>query len=292
MAVDLLSCMKGFAAVVECKGFSPAARQLRISTSALTKQIQALEQIVEKKLLERTTRYVSLTEAGSLYLAHVEKILAEVAAAQDSVHQLETEPHGHLSFGIPGVFDTPQFTQHLKLFLGHYPKINLDMRVENSPELVLNNALDFTISEANFTDTQLIKEYLFTLHRGVYATPGYLKKHGIPKTLEDLKQHNCLVYKKTSPDSLWMFGNNKKVAVKGNYTSNSGMNLLYALSIGVGLGWCSPLFIQEELNKKRVVEVKLEHPPFASKVYLYYRPVSANHTIKLMIEHVKQFAVG
>ena len=144
----------------------------------------------------------------------------------------------------------------------------------------------------NFTDTQLIKEYLFTLHRCIYATPAYLKKYGTPKTLEDLKRHNCLVYKKTSPDSLWIFGNNKKVAVKGNYTSNSGMGLLYALSAGVGLGWCSPLFIREELKKKRLVEVKFDQPPFASKVYLYYRPVNASHNIKLMIEYVKRFVVS
>ncbi len=89
---------------------------------------------------------------------------------RDSIHQLETEPHGHLTFGIPGVFDTPQFTQY----------------------------------------------------------------------------------------SVWIFGNNKKVAVKGNYTSNSGVGLLYALSAGIGLAWGSELFIREELKRKQLVEVRLD----------------------------------
>lgn len=289
MAIDLLSCIKGFSAVAACKGFSPAARQLRISTPVLTKQIQMLEHKLGKKLLERTTRYVALTEAGATYLAHANKILAELENAKQSISNLETEPHGHLTIGIPGCFETPQFIEYMHAFLDRYPKITIDTRNENAPTLLLDQALDLAISECNFNDKQLIKEYVFTLHRSVYAAPSYLKKHGTPKTLADLKNHNCLVYKKVSPDHLWLFGKNKKVTVNGNYTSNSGLNLLLALQGGLGLLWGSGIMIQNELKSKKLVEVKLDHPPFASKVYLYYRPTSMNRNVKLMVEYIKQF---
>lgn len=287
--LDFLQCIRSFVAVAECHGFSPAARQLQISTPALTKQIQALEEHLGKKLLERTTRYVAITEAGGIYLEHAKRILADVEIAANSVNNIETEPHGNLRIGIPGVFETLAFLKHLQLFLNRYPKITVDIRNDNSPTLILDDELDLTVSEHNLHDKKLIKEHLFTVRRSVYAAPSYLKKQGTPKTIADLKNHNCLIYKRVTPTNQWIFGNNKKVNVSGNYTSMSGMNLLFALTAGMGLIWGSDLVMAADIKKGKVVEVPLDYPPFESKAYLYYRPTNMNQPLKLMIEHLKLF---
>ena len=99
--------------------------------------------------------------------------------------------------------------------------------------------MDLLISEMDVRDKQFIKEHLFTVHRSVYAAPKYLKKYGVPKTLADLKNHNCLIASRISPHDQWLLGGDKKVTVSGNYASSSGINILYAGFEGLGLIWCA-----------------------------------------------------
>lgn len=291
MSFDLITCMQSFVSVAECNGFSPAARKLRISAPALTKQIKYLEEWIGKRLLERTTRHVSLTEAGKAYLKQCQKILHDIHEARNEVHHLEKEPHGLLTMGIPGVFNSNSmfYMQVMHDFLKKYPKITLQTLEENSPALLINGKADLVISQENLHESQLIKEKLFTFRRGLFASPVYIKQYGKPKVLADLKNHNCIVYTKASPDSCWVFPNNKKVPVKGNFITNSSMNTVYAAVVGVGLLWCSPLVVEEELKAGRLVEIKLKlSKPFLCDVYLYHKPVSHGSNIKLMAEHLKK----
>lgn len=289
MAQDILSCMKAFIAVTECHGFAPAARKLKISTPALTKKIQALEEKLGQKLLERTTRRLELTSVGRLYMEHASRILREVEVAAESLKQLTEEPQGHVRLGIPGVFETLEFTQHVQKFLDLYPKVTVDISEQNSPVRVLEGDLDLTLSEIHLHDKQLIQDPLLTLTRKVYAAPSYLEKYGTPKTISDLQAHNCLVYPKVSPDGYWWFGHTKKIKVKGNYTSSIGRNYVFACISGLGLIWGISLFLQEGLQSGKIVEVALDYPGFESQVYLYYRPTSSNQLLKLMVAHLKQF---
>jgi DNA-binding transcriptional LysR family regulator len=187
MGLDLIACMKCFVSVAECNGFSGAARKLRISTSVLTKQIQRLEVYLGKTLLERTTRYVALTEAGETYLRNAKKILGDVQAAKDEVIHLESDPHGKLIIGIPGAFNSAFYIKILKDFMKKYPKIILQTSADNSPSIILNGAADLVVSEENFSEPQLIKEKLLGIRRGLFASPEYLEENGTPKKTSDLK---------------------------------------------------------------------------------------------------------
>lgn len=288
MSFDLLNCMRSFSKVADCNGFAPAARALRISASTLTKQIKFLEEWVGKPLLQRTTRYVALTEAGNIYLKQVQKILADVQQAKQEVQQLEKTPHGILTIGIPGVFNSMFYIKLLQNFLKKYPKIILKTIDENSPAQLLEGKADLVISEENLHDKQLIKEKLFTLQRGLYASPEYLKKHGTPKSLDDLKNHNCIIYSKVSPNNCWITPKNKKIVVKGNFVSNSDMNTICAAVVGIGILWCSPLVINEELKAGKLIEIKLPAKPLMSNVYLYYRPMQYGSNVRLIVDHLKK----
>lgn len=291
MSFDLITCMQSFVSVAECNGFSPAARKLRISAPALTKQIKYLEEWVGKRLLERTTRHVALTEAGKTYQKQCQKILSDIQEARNEVHHLEKEPHGLLTIGIPGVFNSNSmfYMELMRDFLKKYPKITLQTIEENSPTQLMNDKADLIISQENLHESQLIKEKLFAFRRGLFASPIYIKEHGRPKTLADLKNHNCIIYNKVSPDSCWVFPNNKKVPVKGNFISNSSMNTRCAAVVGMGLLWCSPLVVDEELKSGRLVEIKLKlSKPFLCDVYIYHKPVRQGSNVKLMVDHLKK----
>jgi DNA-binding transcriptional LysR family regulator len=287
MSLDFLSCLQGFVAVAEYKGFSHASRHLQISTPMLTHQIKRLEESLGKKLLHRTTRYVSLTEAGEVYLIRAQKILAEIQDARSEICQLEVKPHGVLRLSIPNSFNSVAFVKHLISFSEKYPKIQLQVVEEISPTALLDGSVDLLISEIDVKEKQLIKDHLLTIHRGIYAAPKYIKKHGAPKNSADLKNHNCLVVKGSSTKNEWIFGN-KRIPVNGNYTSTSGMNILYAGLEGLGLTWCANIALKDEISKGKLVEIKLKDKPTPIKIYLYYRPAHRGSNTQLMAEHLKQ----
>ncbi len=291
MSLDLLSCMRGFKGIAEHKGFSQAARHLDVSTSTLTGQIKHLESLLKKKLLNRTTRHIELTEAGEIYLMHVNKILADIENAQGAVNSIETEPHGRLIIGIAGAFYSQYFIKHFKKFLQKYPKIQLQTTEENAPTDLLNGMADLVITEIDIKDSQLVKEYLFTIHRSIYATPAYVKKYGSPKNAADLQNHNCLIAKRISPNNEWVLANNKRIYVSGNYASSSGYNVLCAALADMGLIWCTDILIKEELKRGELVEIKLkDEQPIAIKMYLYHRRVYADSNIRLMADYLKKIA--
>ncbi len=287
MSIDLFSCLQGFVAVAESNGFSGAARKLRISTSVLSKQIQKLEKQLGKKLFERTTRYISLTEAGNLYFKNAKKILMDLKEAEEEVNGLEKEPHGKITIGMPGVFNSIFHIKSLESFMEKYPKIILQTTDINTPNSILNGSADLVISEESFNESQLIKEKFLTIHRGLFASPKYLKKHGTPKKLSDLKNHNCILYKRVLPEDLWIFPNNKKVSVSGNFISDSGVTCILAAIAGIGIIWCSHLAMVDEIKSGKIVEIKLDTKPLVSDAYLYYRPTSKGSNTQLIIDHLK-----
>ena len=242
--------------------------------------------------MQRTTRHVALTEAGEIYRLRAEKILAEIQEAKDEICHLETKPHGVLSIGVPGSFNSRFFVKHMHQFLEQYPKIQLKVIEENSPSAILDETVDLLISEMDVRDKQFIKEHLFTVHRSIYAAPTYLKKHGVPKTVADLKKHNCLIASRISPQDEWLLGNHKKLAVSGNYSSTSGINILYAGIEGLGLIWCADVVLTEEVKKGQLVEIKLRDKPTAIKIYLYHRPVHRGSNIQLMADHLKKLTLS
>ena len=288
MALDLFSCMRGFAMVAECEGFAPAARKLHISPPVLTKQIQFLEHHVKKPLLERTTRQVRLTEAGGLYLQQVQKVLRELTVADHILSDIDTEPHGTLKLGFGGYLNMPSVVNQLKQFSDRYPKIMLDVRMEIDPVLVLNGELDLGIGHAFNQESALVYEHLFDAHRRLYASPGYLKKNGTPKTLEDLKHHDCLVYHTSSPNGEWVFGKNKKLKVKGRYMANGSGHFALAVQAGFGIAWMMDYLVVDQVEKGLLQEIFLDIKMPAMPVYLYYRPQVHNQALRQMIEHLKK----
>lgn len=286
MSLDLILCMKSFAAVVYYQSFSNAARNIHLSTSVLTKQIQRLEKDLGKKLFHRTTRSVSLTEAGKIYFEHVKKILENLQAAEEAMGNLDTEPHGTISVFVPSTLNSLFFAKSLEKFLRAYPKISCHLTGTYSISLVHTGEVDLFITAEKFHDKSLVQEFLYSGPTGIFAAPSYIEKHGMPKTLNDLKHHNCLVSSHLFPDNKWTFANGKRIAVQGNFRSELGINILFGALNGIGLFLSLKVLVADELRSGRLVEVPLDADPVKWCIHLYHRPAPQGSNVKLLAEHL------
>ncbi|WP_428035288.1 LysR family transcriptional regulator [Amphritea sp.] len=236
--MDTMGAIPVFVAVVQYGGFSPAARFLGISKSAVSKRISQLEQQLGVKLLHRTTRKLSLTEAGEHYFEHALKANLAARDAEDAVAQLQGEPQGRLRINTPMSFGRLHMAPMIPKFLKKYPRIRIDLVMDDKRLDLVSGGFDLAIRGGALPDSTLVARRLATLNSVLCASPDYLERHGYPQQLDDLLQHNCLSFSYSNDVKEWSFtqGNQRhSVVVSGNYQVNNSEALLEAVRQGLGI---------------------------------------------------------
>ena len=233
------SAIPVFVAVVESASFSAAARDLGISKSAVSKRINLLEQQLGVKLLQRTTRKLSLTEAGQQYYQYAAQAYHSAKQAEDVVAQLQGEPQGRLRINTPMSFGRLHIAPLIAKFLALYPKISIDMVMDDKQVDLVAEGFDVAIRAGDLPDSSLIARQLAPLHNVLCAAPAYLEKHGRPSELEQLRQHNCLQFTYSRDVKEWLFvrnGQSQAIEVKGNFRVNNSEAMREAMLQGLGIG--------------------------------------------------------
>jgi DNA-binding transcriptional LysR family regulator len=284
MSHDLLESIKSFVAVTENGSFSAAARSLDISAPVLTKQVRWLEEVLQHRLLNRTTRQVELTEAGATYLLHAKKILEDINLAKNAVLNLEHEPHGNITIGISTDLSDKFFAKKFQSFLERYPKITLKHIAKNDASALLTKEADIIITWENISHSQLIKNKLFSPKLGIFASPDYLKKNGVPTTMQSLLDHNCLI---NSRHPEWEF-DHKHIQMHGRYFSESSLNLYYTGLSGLGLFQTLTILVADDIKNKKLVELRLDLKPAVKVVYLYHLPVHGDSIVRLIADYLQR----
>lgn len=256
--MDTFSTVPVFTAVVELESFSEAARKLGITKSAVSKRISALEAHLGAQLIQRTTRKLSLTEAGEQYYNYIHRAKSLIQEGEDAINSLQGNPKGHLKVSIPMVFGQLHISPLLSEFLGHYPSISLSLSMDDQLVDLIDNGLDVVIRIGALSDSNLVARKLSPCHSVLCASPGYLKTHGKPKTLKDLKKHNCLFYSYFRAGVEWTFeGPNglERIKPEGNIQVNNSEVLKQLLLDDVGI--CQmPLFsVESELASGALVTI-------------------------------------
>ena len=224
--------------VVEGGNFSAAARALGMAPSSVARAIGALEDELGVRLLNRTTRKLSLTEAGRLYHERSKRILAEVDDARLSVSQLEAEPRGMLRLSVPVTFGRLHVAPALPEFLASYPAIQIDLSLTDAFIDLVEEGVDLAIRIGELQDSSLIARRLARNTRVICGSPGYFARAGVPGAPEDLGRHNCLVYKRQSNRAVWRLRANQQtyeVEVRGSLWANNADALHTAALAGLGL---------------------------------------------------------
>ena len=270
-----------FARVAEAKSFSEAARRLGLSKSMVSKEVTKLERSLGARLLNRTTRNLSLTEVGAAFYEHSARVVQEAEEAELVVGRLHGEPRGVLKLTTPVAFGTLHIAPALPEFLAQYPDVSIDLTISDRVFDLAEEGYDLSIRIARELPPNVVARPLATINRVVCATPDYFARRGIPQAPKDLVEHNCLVYTHANPDFVWRFRADNAdivVPVKGNLTLNVDEALWQAVLGGLGISLLPTFIVGNDLQAGRLQAILAQYVPSErtlSAIYLPNRHLSA-----------------
>lgn len=236
--MDRLDDMLAFIKVVDTKSFTAAADRLNLSKSVVSRRIGELENRLGARLLNRTTRKLSLTEVGQAYYERCTRILNDLEEAEQAVADLHAAPRGKLRLNAPVSFGVTHLAPAIAEFLERHPSIEIDMDLNDRYVDLIDEGYDVAVRVGKLRDSTLIARRLAPARRVVCASPAYLEKHGTPQVPEDLINHNCLIYTNVPVAEQWQFkvdGEIRSVRVSGPIRSNNGDLLREAALAGLGI---------------------------------------------------------
>ena len=181
-----------FAKVVSAGSMSLAGRMLGFSPAVISKRIKRLEDRLGTRLLQRTTRQISLTEAGQGFYDRVLGILAGLEEAEHYISGSSAQMHGTLKVSVPTSFGRMHVAPHLKAFMDAHPELAINLVLTDDLSDIVGGGFDLAIRIAELTDSSLVARKLAKVRRLLCAAPSYVEAHGMPKSIEDLKNHRCL----------------------------------------------------------------------------------------------------
>src|SRR3984957_1338157 len=196
--MDRIDAMQALVAVADLRGFAPAARKLGLSPSAVTRLIAALEDRVGARLLQRTTRSVTLTDAGARYLERIRRILADVEEAEGAVEGERTRPSGRLAVSAPIGFGRLHVSPVMSAYLKRYPEVSGELRLSDRMINLVEDGVDLAVRIGHLSDSSLVARHVGEMRRIVVASKGYLKQHGEPKTPEAIASRETIQFGATA----------------------------------------------------------------------------------------------
>src|SRR5215217_280830 len=273
---DDYSGLTALAAVADKRSFTAAATMLRVTPSALSQSIRALEERVGVRLLQRTTRSVGLTEAGARFLAQLRPAMASIHAAFESLDAVRGRPSGTLRINVPRLAITPVLEPLLAAFLATYPELRLDIVVDDGLTNIVEQDIDAGIRLGETLDKDVVALRLTSdLRMAVVGSPAYLAARGRPKHPRDLHAHDCINFRYLRSGTVyrWEFtdkGRDITVAVEGRLVTNDNALQVRAALDGVGLANVMEHTVAKELADGRLIRVLSRFcAPFPG-LFLYY----------------------
>jgi DNA-binding transcriptional LysR family regulator len=262
--MDRLTSLTAFVRVVDAGGFSAAGRRLNMSTSMVSNHVQSLEDRLGARLLQRTTRKVSLTEVGKAYYDRCIQILADLEQADDVAGASQSIPRGTLR--IYTATHIVQFVAPVVAeFLASHPEVKVDLTIGERAVDMIDEAYDVAIRLTPPPDSSLIVRSLATWRHVLCCSHGYLETRPRPQQLSDLAQHNCFRHVLYPHGDEWHFADRKGapavVRVSGNLITNSGETLRMAVLHGAGICLAAGFLVHDDLEAGRLVRLLPEYRP-------------------------------
>lgn len=240
MLMDKFNDINIFVRSAQTRSFSVAAQQLKMSPSAVSKAVMRLEESLGIRLMNRTTRKITLTDDGAAFYERCRQILGELEEAELEVTRSQSTPTGTLRIDLTTELGQLHIIPALPQFIERYPDLKLNISLGNRIADVIEEGIDAVVRIGVGPDSSLIMHGLGTARFIVCAAPNYLRRSGIPQTLEDLKHHNCISFVSPWTGRVfdWQFqqdGQEIRLPVEGNLCLNNGESILDVALAGVGL---------------------------------------------------------
>ncbi len=263
--MDRFEAMGVFVAVAELRGFAPAARRLGVSPSAATRQVAGLEEHLGTRLLQRTTRSVTLTDAGARFLERARRILADVAEAEEAAQAERTTPTGRFVVAAPNVFGRLHAAPAMGTYLAKYPAVRGELILGDRMVNLVDEGIDAAVRIGVLEDSSLVARHVGATRRVIVASPKYLARKKAPRTSADLAGHDVIQCTAISAAPEWRLGpkEHARVVISPRYVTNSVDAAVGQAELGGGLTMVLGYQVTDAVRDGRlaIVLAELEPPP-------------------------------
>lgn len=274
MRMDRYTALQVFRHVAELNSFAAAGRRLGLSPAAVSKNIAELEAHVGARLLNRTTRRMSLTEEGRTYLEHVVRGLDALSEADQALAPTKAAPTGTLRVSAPMTVTLTRLSTALPRFLSHYPGLALDLHLDDRRVDIVREGFDLAIRGSDkLEDSSLVARKLATMPHVLCAAPSYFQAHGKPRTPQDLASHTHVRFSLSGHADLWEFGKDgrtERIAVNARYSVSSSLAVRDALREGFGLSLIPYPYVEQDLKEGRLQSALDDWASVTTTLYAVY----------------------
>lgn len=265
--MDRFDALTALIAVADMKGFAPAARRLGLSPSATTRLVASLEDRLKVRLLNRTTRSVSLTDAGVRFLERARRILADLEEAERMAESESGEPMGRIVVSAPQVFGRIHVAPLICAFMSRYPKVRGELLLSDRYANLVEDGIDVAIRIGHLGDSGDVARRVGTVRRCLVASPGYLKGCGHPARPADLAGHRLIAFSALTAPETWRFwadGLPQDIAASPTYVTNSADAAIWHASQGGGITMALSYQVADRLRAGtlRLILPEFEPPPY------------------------------
>lgn len=272
--MDRFAAMSVFAKVVELGNFARAAERLELSTSAVSRQVADLEARLQTRLLNRTTRKLSLTEGGHAFYERCVQVLVDLEEAEQAAAQTSLVPRGTIKLTCGQSFGLLYLAPAMAEFLERYPEVKFDVSLSDRVVDLVEEGFDLGVRIGALGPANLIARKLGETKLIACASRAYLEKHGTPRVPEDLRKHNCVTYAYVPDSNVWRFrdpeGVEQTVTVSGNLHANNGDLLTQAAVNGIGIVYEPDFIVGPALAARQVVRLLEGWEPAPLGIYAVY----------------------
>ncbi|HEY8608913.1 MAG TPA: LysR family transcriptional regulator [Noviherbaspirillum sp.] len=289
--MEHLAQMMTFAKVVETRSFSAAAQALATSKSLVSKQVSSLESALGVRLLNRTTRSMSLTEIGAAYYEHCLRIAQELDAAAQTVTQLQAEPRGVLRLTSPVIFASLHLAPALETFCRRHEKVEIELIASDRVVDLVEEGYDLAIRITDSPPPNMVARPLAPVRWVTCASPAYLERHGVPLTPQDLTRHQCLTYHGAPVQGSWRYvagGREVTPQINGRFRVNNSEVLLQLALDGMGIVMNPTYVLGPHLKSGRLRQLLPEYVanPGMSLQMLYLPNRYMQPKVRAFIDHL------
>lgn len=271
--MNVMGAIPVFVAVAETQGFAAASQKLGITKSAVSKRISALEADLGVRLFHRSTRSVTLTEAGAIFLEHAAQAEGAARDAEAAVTALQKQPTGQLRVNVPMSFGRLHIAPLIPGFLKAYPDIDVDLSMEDRVVDLIGDGFDLALRGGTLPDSALVARRLLPLKACLVASSDYLEAHGTPRQPEDLPSHATLHYTLSRDPQEWVLRSGKRVVhvkTKSRYRASNSEALREAALQGTGIARLPTFICGADLRSGRLIHVLPEYTPPEHSLYAVF----------------------
>ena len=288
--MDRIEAMNIFLTVVETGSFTATADRLDLSRPMVTRAVALVEEWFNARLLQRTTRRVSLTSAGERALAHCQKMVALATEIEQDVLAQQGELQGSLRIASNSSFGSTHLLLAIKDFLQRHPKLNIQLQLSDQSVNLIDERIDLAIRFTNQPDPSLIARPLATCHSLLVASPEYLAQKGIPQTPQDLADHTYLAHANINRKEWKFYQNDREISLEltSQFTTNDTSALLNLTLAGGGIAMLPKYLLNEHLASQQLVSILTDWQLPTYQIYALY---SSRHKLPLTIRTLVDFLV-